>query len=55
MHHLPNENIFINNTWIPIDSQIAYIGLDIQKGYIFDSDSVIIHLILIKCKRYYLS
>ena len=44
LHPLPNEKIFSNNTWIPIDSQITFVGLgwDIQKGYTFDLDSSII-------------
>ena len=44
LHPLPNEKIFTNNTWIPIDSQITYVGLgwDIQKGYSFDLDAAII-------------
>ena len=44
LHPLPNEKIFTNNSWIPIDSQITYIGLgwDIQKGYSFDLDAAII-------------
>ena len=35
---------YFNVTWIPIDSQITFVGLgwDIQKGYTFDLDSSII-------------
>jgi len=44
LHPLPNENIFINDSWIPIDNQFTYVGLgwDVLKGYTFDLDSGII-------------
>lgn len=44
LHPIPNEIVFETKTWIPIISQLTYVGLgwDIQKGLVYDLDSSII-------------
>ncbi|ORX79226.1 hypothetical protein BCR32DRAFT_281603 [Anaeromyces robustus] len=44
IHPIPNEIIFEYNSWIPVTSQLTFIGLgwDIKKGMIYDLDASII-------------
>jgi len=44
LHPLPNEIVFQTNSWIPITSQLTYIGLgwDIQRGMVYDLDASVI-------------
>jgi len=44
LHPFPNEIVFQTNSWIPITSQLTYIGLgwDIQRGMVYDLDASII-------------
>jgi len=44
IHPVPNEIVFQTNSWIPITSQMTYVGLgwDIERGMVYDLDSSII-------------